>query len=147
MQFTAGVGSSWIINPQHRLTLEAGALRKSANQDYESYSGPTGSLVHTWLFGQGIFLVSTLAGEMNFYDDPEEIISVRERRDRIGRARTTFGVPVGVFIENDAVAQSPAIKDLTAFVSLEGIRARSTITNYSYDTYRVTLGFTKRWDF
>ncbi|MBL8696934.1 MAG: tetratricopeptide repeat protein [Alphaproteobacteria bacterium] len=147
MQYAAGVGSGWIISPQHRLNLEVGGLLKSAHKDYESYRGPTASLVHTWLLGQGVFLVTTLGGEINLYDEPETVVSVRDRRDRIGRARTTFGVPVGVFIENEAIAQAEPIKDLTMFVSLEGTRARSTITNYSYDTFRVTLGLTKRWDF
>lgn len=147
MQYSLGVGSHWIVDPTHRLNLELGGVRKTARKEYESYAGPTAAFVHTWLLGQGVFLVSTVGGEVNLYDEPEALISARFRRDRILRARTTFGVPVGVFINDDSTSFSDAIKDLTAFVSLEGIRSRSTITNYSYNTYRVTVGLTKRWDF
>ena len=86
-------------------------------------------------------------GDANFYDEPEQLVSTRKRQDRIARVRTTFGVPLGILINDEQLAQSVLVRDITMFVSLEGIRARSTLTNNAYDNHRVAFGVTKRWDF
>ncbi|MBM4416291.1 MAG: tetratricopeptide repeat protein [Chloroflexi bacterium] len=39
MQYSVGLGSHWIANPQHRFNLEMGGVRKSARKVYESYAG------------------------------------------------------------------------------------------------------------
>lgn len=147
VQSTLGIGSAWIVHPAHRIALEVGNVWKNAREAFESYRGPTATFSHTWLFGEGVFLVTALSGEVNFYDEPERLVSARHRRDRIGRLRTTLGVPVATFVSDPVIAQSEALRDLTLFASLEGIRSRSTITANSYDNYRVAFGLTKRWDF
>jgi tetratricopeptide (TPR) repeat protein len=146
-QSTLGAGAIWVAAPAHRLSLEAAGVWKNARERHESYSGPTATFTHTWLLGQGMFLVTSLSGEANAYDEPDRLVSSRTRRDTIGRARTTFGVPVALFIENERISQSEALRDLTFFVSVEGQRALSNIVGNSYDNYRFALGFTKRWDF
>jgi hypothetical protein len=146
-QSTLGAGAIWIAAPEHRLSLEGAQVWKNARERYESYAGPAATLTHTWLLGQGMFLVSSLSGEFNVYDQPDPLVSARTREDRIGRLRTTFGVPVGLFIENERISQSESLRDLTFFVSFEGQRALSNIVGNSYDNYRFALGLTKRWDF
>ena len=147
VQVLAGVGASWIVNPSHRLNFELGPAWKNARESFESYRGVTSTLTHTWLLGQGIFLVTALGGDANFYDEPEQLVSTRKRQDRIARVRTTLGVPLGILINDEQLAQSVLVRDITMFVSLEGIRARSTLTNNAYDNHRVAFGVTKRWDF
>lgn len=147
VQVLAGVGATWIVDPSHRLNFEIGPAWKNARESFESYRGVTSTLTHTWLLGQGIFLVTALGGDANFYDEPELLVSTRKRRDHIGRVRTTLGVPLGYFINDEQLAQSVFVRDITMFVSLEGIRARSSTTNNAYDTHRVAFGVTKRWDF
>jgi hypothetical protein len=146
-QSTLGAGAIWIAAPEHRLGLEGAHVWKNARQEYESYAGPTATLTHTWLLGQGMFLVSSLSGELNAYDRPDPVVSALIRSDRIGRVRTTFGVPVALFIENERISQSESLRDLTFFVSFEGQRALSSIAGNSYDNYRFAFGLTKRWDF
>jgi len=146
-QTTLGAGAIWIAAPAHRLSLEGATVWKNARERHESYLGPTGIFSHTWLLGQGMFLVTSLSGELNSYDRPDVLTSSRTRFDKIGRIRTTFGVPIALFIENEQISQSEPLRDLTLFVSLEGQRAMSNIAGNSYDNYRVAFGLTKRWDF
>lgn len=146
-QSTLGAGAIWIATPAHRLSIEGAGVWKNARERFESYAGPTATFTHTWLLGQGMFLVTSLSGDLNYYEEPDTQTSSRTRHDRIGRARTTFGVPVALLIENEKVSQSEALRDLTLFVSVEGQRALSNITGNSYDNYRLGFGLTKRWDF
>ncbi len=147
VQVLAGVGASWILNPSHRLNFEIGPAWKNARESFESYRGLTTTLTHTWLLGQGIFLVTALGGDANHYDEAEQLVSTRKRQDRITRVRTTLGVPLGVFINDEQLAQGPLLRDITLFASIEGIRARSNITTNTYDNHRIAFGVTKRWDF
>lgn len=146
-QSTLGAGAIWIAAPEHRLGLEGAHVWKNARQEYESYGGPSATLTHTWLLGQGMFLVTSASGEFNAYDKPDPLVSARTRSDKIGRLRTTFGVPVALLIENEQISQSESLRDLTFFVSVEGQRALSNIVGNSYDNYRFAFGLTKRWDF
>lgn len=147
VQVLGGVGASWIVHPSHRLNFEIGPAWKNARERFESYRGLTTTLSHTWLIGQGIFLVTAFGGDANYYDEPEQLVSTRKRHDRIVRVRTTLGVPLGVFINDEQLAQGPVLRDITLFASIEGIRARSNITTNTYDNHRIAFGVTKRWDF
>ena len=54
------------------------------------------ALRHTWLLGEGRFLLAAVSGERNVYDGADPLVADRTRRERIGRAQLGLGRhPVG----------------------------------------------------
>jgi tetratricopeptide (TPR) repeat protein len=144
-QFTVGGGVNYALNPEMRLGLEVSSIRKFAARNYNSYDGEAVTLSHTWLLGDGMFLLSSLGGEIDRYEESDPLVSDMTRRDRIGRARMTFGVPVANFLDEDGTI--PLLRDLTLTVSGEAIRQVSNLTNYTYNNRRASIGLSKRWEF
>ena len=138
------IGASVAIAPAHRLAASYVQTRKEALRDWNAYDGGTLALRHTWLLGEGRFLLADLAGERHAYDGPEALVAERTRRDRIGRAQLGFGTPLEAFLP---AALVPALGDVTLLALIEGRRARSNIVNYGYDNVRFQLLLTKAWEF
>ena len=146
-QFVLSTGIAAILDPAHRVSFEVGGIRKKADVDFSSYTGPTALLTHTWLLGDGAFLLTSAAGEIDFYDAPELFVSPEDRRDTVVRFRSTFGVPVGVVLADPVLANTPLLRDLDLYVFGEWISSWSTIENYSYENWRWGFGLVKRWEF
>jgi hypothetical protein len=143
--YITGGGINYILNPAMRLGFEADLLRKRAQRNYNSYDGASVALTHTWIFGDGTYLLSALTGEQDNYKEADPLISDLTRRDRIGRARLTYGVPMAVVF--DPEGEIDWLRDLTFSVSAEAIRQTSTLPNYTYNNRRASVGLSKRWDF
>lgn len=142
-QMTAGF--SQIIDPRHRIQFTAEHTRNSASRTWESYTRDGVELSHTWLVGGGAFLLSSLTTNLDRYDGPDPFISQLTRRDNTIRARFTFGVPLGAL---SALGDVPeAWSDVTLTTTAEAYRQLSTITNYAYDNYRLSIGLGKSWQF
>lgn len=143
--YTAGAGLNYILNPAMRLGVEADLLRKRAQRNYNSYDGVSLALTHTWIFSGGTYLLSALTAEQDNYKEADPFISDLTRRDRIGRARLTYGVPVAVVV--DPEGEIGWLRDLTFSMSAEAIRQTSSLPNYTYNNRRASVGLSKRWDF
>jgi len=133
---------TWIVTPEHRIEPGLGFERTVAADGYNSYTRAGLTLGHTWILGDGGFLLSVLSLTQDEYDSPDPSISETTRRDAQWRARFTYGLPLGVLFRNDQAAEGP-----TLLVGFEAFRQVSTVTNYTYDNYRLTLGLTRRWEF
>ncbi len=144
-QFTLGGGLSYALNPEMRVGLELSSIRKFAARNYNSYDGEAVTVSHTWLLGGGMFLLSSIGGEIDRYEESDPAVSDMTRRDRIGRLRLTYGVPVAALVDEEGTL--PLLRDLTLTVTGEAIRQVSNLTNYTYNNRRAAIGLTKRWEF
>lgn len=139
-QLTAGAG--YILDPRQRVQLSVEHTRNSASRRWESYDRDGVTFSHTWLLGSGAFLLSSLGTFLDRYDGADPFIDTLTRRDKTLRARTTFGIPLGSLGE---VPDGWADISLTA--TAEAYRQISTITNYTYNNYRFSVGLGKVWEF
>lgn len=144
-QFTIGGGLAYALSPEMRVGLEVNSIRKYAARNYNSYDGELVSLSHTWLFANGGFLLSSVSGEIDRYEESEPAVSDMNRRDRIGKMRVTYGIPVAAIVDEEG--EIPFLRDLTLTVSGEVIRQVSSLTNYTYNNRRASIGLSKRWEF
>lgn len=139
------LGTDLYIGTTHRLTLSAAYGGYNSDQDWESYEGPAIGLNHTWLLGEGAFLMTDAIGEYRDYDMADPITGASERHDWIYRARATLGVPVQTLFLADEWPDYLA--GLTMSIYGEYYRADSNITNYDYDNVRAGATLSKRWEF
>ncbi len=140
----AEFGLVFNLSPEHRLSASYTRTRKAAQRDENAYDGDLLALRHTWLLGNGSFLLATLSGEQDLYDGPDLVISNRTRRDRILRGQLGIGTPLGNFLPQ---ALAETFGDITLLALAEGSRARSNLKNYSTDNLRGQLLLTKLWEF
>ena len=143
--YTSGAGINHTLNLAMRLGFEVDVLRKIAQRNYNSYDGASLTLTHTWIFGNGTYLLSALIGEQDNYKEADTTVSDTTRRDRVGRARLTYGVPLAAVF--DPEGQQDWVRDLTFSVSGELIRQTSTLPNYTYNNRKASVGLSKRWEF
>jgi hypothetical protein len=139
------LGTDLYFGTSHRLTLSASYGRFNSDQEWESYEGPAIGLNHTWLLGEGAFLMSDLSGEYQDYDIADPVTGALERQDWIYRGRVTLGVPVQTLLM--AEEWPTMLGGLTMSVYGEYYRADSNITNYDYDNVRAGATLSKRWEF
>jgi hypothetical protein len=121
-QYNVAVGATWRPDPLHRLQLEAGPVIKQARVDYESHVGSFASLSHTWIFERGPFLVTSLRGEANQYDEQDSFVAPRRRRDRIGRLRLSLGLPFAWIIDDDGDLPQ-LFREMYLILNFEAVRA------------------------
>jgi hypothetical protein len=144
-QFTLGGGVNYTLNPEMRVGLEVSSIRKFAARNYQSYDGEAVTLSHTWFLGDGMFLLSSLKGEIDRYEESDPSVSSMTRRDRIGKARLTFGLPVANLLDEEGTI--PFLRDLTLLFAVEATRQVSNLTNYTYNNRRAGVALSKRWEF
>jgi tetratricopeptide (TPR) repeat protein len=144
-EWRGGAGVRWTIVPEHRLTLSAAGIRKEAREDFFDYSGAQVNVEHGWLLGRGMFLLTNLSWEGDWYDGSDPNINSTKREDNILRVRTVFGVPFAT-LTGWNTAPRP-LRDVGISVGYEYTRAFSNIDNYRYQNHRVMAALTKRFDF
>lgn len=144
-EYRGGAGVRWVIVPEHRVTLTGTGIRKEAREGFFDYSGAVVGLEHGWLLGRGMFLLTNVSWEGDFYDESDPNINGTKREDHILRVRTIFGVPFAT-LTGWSTAPRP-LRDIGISVGFEYTRAFSNIDNYRYHNYRVTGALTKRFDF
>jgi hypothetical protein len=144
-EWRGGGGVRWTIVPEHRLTLSASGIRKEAREGFYDYSGAAVGIEHGWLFGRGMFLLTNVYWEGNWYDEADPNISTAKREDNIVRVRLIFGVPFAV-LTGWSNAPRP-LRDVGISVGFEYTRAFSNIDNFRYHNYRAMAALTKRFDF
>jgi hypothetical protein len=140
-----GAGVRWVVVPEHRLTFSATGIRKEARAGFFDYTGAKIDVEHGWLLGRGMFLLSSVSWEGDWYDEADPNINGTKREDNILRVRTIFGVPFAT-LTGWSTAPRP-LRDVGVSVGFEYTRAFSNIDNYRYHNYRVMGALTKRFDF
>jgi hypothetical protein len=144
-EWRGGAGVRWTIVPEHRLTVSAAGIRKEAREGFFDYTGAYVSLEHGWLLGRGMFLLTNVSWEGDWYDEADPNINATKREDNIVRVRTIFGIP---FATLTGWTEAPRpLRDVGISVGFEYTRAFSNIDNYRYHNYRVMTSLTKRFDF
>jgi hypothetical protein len=141
------LGAQYLLNPAMQLGAELAYEDKNVSREtrYNAYEGVSLTGSHTWLLGAGQFLLSSLTGTVQSYDEPDPAISARKRRDEQVRARLTYGTPVAPLVGEWLPASM--LEDLTATLSVEQFRSLSNIRNYTYKNTKLGVMFTKRLEF
>lgn len=144
-QFTFGGGFNYALNPEMKAGVELSSIRKFAARNFNSYDGEAVTVSHTWLLGDGMFLLSAASFEIDRYWESDPSVSEMTRRDRIGKLRMTLGIPVTTLIDEEG--SIPFLRDLTLTLGGEALRQSSNLTNYTYNNRRAAIGLSKRWEF
>lgn len=139
------LGLRWIVDPRHRLTVSAGGQRKWARRDFFAYAGPMLQIEHGWLLGRGAYLWSRASWSLDSYDAADPLVSTTRRIDNVYRVGTQFGVPLATLTGWDDMPRP--WRDITFNAGFEYARTASNVRNYSYDSLRVMLSISKRFDF
>jgi hypothetical protein len=144
-EWRGGAGLRYVVTPEHRLTFAATGIRKEAREGFYDYYGALVVLEHGWLLGRGMFLLTDVSWEGNWYDEADPNINATKREDHLLRVRTVFGVPFATLTGWDTAPRP--LRDIGISVGFEYTRAFSNIDNYRYHNFRVTGALTKRFDF
>jgi tetratricopeptide (TPR) repeat protein len=144
-KFTFGLGVNYTLNPTMKISVEANDTIKHAQRNFNAYRGQSLKLSHNWLLGKGMFLITTVTGELDRYQTGDPTVSGLTRRDRSGTIGMTFGVPLDTLINADV--PNPVLRDLYVTVSVSARRQLSNITNFTYNNRTASILFSKRWEF
>lgn len=139
-EYRASIEAAYRLSTDMRLILRSTGLRKSAGVDFYSYWATRQRLQHEWLLGKGMFLLSNLGWEYEFYDagDPNDG-GMRRHQHRI-IAGATVGVPISTILSSPDLISLTRRATLTAGV--EFTRALSNVTNYTHSNWRFMVGLT-----
>ncbi len=139
-EYRGGLTATYALSSDMQLTFRSVGVRKSAGVDFYRYWGTRQQIAHQWVLERGMFLVSRLAWEYEFYDagDPNDGGQRRHQHRIITGA--TFGVPVSAIVPSPTLLSITRRATITAGV--EYTRALSNVTNYTYSNWRFMLGLT-----
>jgi hypothetical protein len=151
LEGTAGL----LFRPMPSTSLSAAYtyLDKDAKEEYKAYTGKAVEFAHTWLLGKGQFLLNTLVLQRDDYEGPESALAARVRRDKILRVRTTYGAPLGFFIDEPArlltgkTILPRLLRGIVLSASFEYLRSHSNLTNYTYRNEKFSVMLSQRWEF
>lgn len=144
LRIDAEVGLVFMLGAEHRLVASYTRTSKAAQQAYNAYLGDQLGLRHTWLLGEGQFLLANASAERDHFDGPDPLVSARTRRDGVLRGQVGYGAPLNTL----AGGALPAwLGDMTLLGSVELVRAVSSLRNYTYTNLRGQLMLTKLWEF
>ncbi len=141
------VGASYILTPTQRVGINFEHTLKRASVEFQNYKGNEITGSHTWLLGQGQFLLSSASFGNDIYETADAFVSAKQRHDRNLRARVTYGAPLDTLFGFADIRLPEQFGDLTLTGTLEAFRALSNIDNYSYDNFKAQMLLTKRLEF
>lgn len=141
------IGANYILTPTQRVGITFQHTVKRATQEFQNYKGHEITGTHTWLLGQGQFLLTSLSFGNDIYETADAFVSARQRHDRNLRGRITYGAPLDTVFGFAGVKLPAQIGELTLTGTLEAFRALSSIDNYSYDNLKAQMLLTKRFEF
>ncbi|MEX2615018.1 MAG: tetratricopeptide repeat protein [Alphaproteobacteria bacterium] len=143
------------INPTHSLSGAALYTRKLPyDKSFNGFRGHKVSLQHTWLLGEGQFLLTGLEYATNLYKEPDpSVTAFQTRHDTQVRFRVTYGAPLGNFLSEAHFGTEASkkyydfLKDWTWTVTGEVLDQGSNLPNFSYQNRRAQTMLTRSWDF
>ena len=139
-------GARYLLAPDQRLGGSLTYTDKNADKEWKEYDGWEASVDHTWLLGQGMYVVNQLSYGNEDYSDPDPKISTRTRDDDIFRYRLSFSSPLKSLFSN-STSLPKSIADVRFHASLQYMDNSSNIRNYDYDNTKASVFVTKRFDF
>ena len=154
---SAGIG--YWLTPRHRLQATGLYGYKAAERRYLAHHVYSLALDHTWLLGEGAFLLNHVSYAARMYQTPDPAVTSaaapQRRREHPLRVRVTYGAPAGLLLDKAGYqvrgeasgAVRDFLEDVTATVSAEYLTQQSNIRNYEYKNYRGQVLLTKRYEF
>lgn len=137
-------GAIWRLDPRNILRGSVTLSGKDAEREFHSYTYGRAELSHIWLLGQGMFLISTASAALQDYDEADQRISPKTRKDNIYTARAAFGVPLITWMPQ---TEGTAFGDMVLSLTAQLTHQDSNITNYTYTDVSGQVLVTKRWEF
>lgn len=138
-------GVTLTLSPRHRFTLTAGWTNKEAKENYNAYEGGELTARYVWIFAEGQFLLGDASFQSYRYDRPEALVDPSlARRDRLHRARLTYGIQAGALFGSDL---PDAFRDLLFTTAAEYFYSDSNLPNYTYSNLKLQGLVTKSWQF
>ncbi|MBL8699638.1 MAG: hypothetical protein JNK67_14765 [Alphaproteobacteria bacterium] len=144
LRVDAEFGLAFNLDAEHRLSASYTRTRKAAQRDYNAYVGDQAALRHTWLLGDGRFLLASATAERDLFDGADTLVSARTRRDTVLRGQIGYGTPLNTLARG---ALPDWAGDITLLASVDVIRSISNLPNYTYTNLRGQLMLTKLWEF
>lgn len=140
------LGFDWIIDPTMRLSGSWSPVRKEARREFNSLDSHRLALRHTWLPGDGVFVLTGAEFEFDRYDAPDPLVDRRvTREDNIMRFTATVGAPLPFLLFG---AELPdVLAGIVVSVTGEVLRSNSNLTNFKYWNRRFGLTVSRRWEF
>lgn len=165
-KYTTRLGAGMLITPEHHISATFTNEYKSAAPDCAnngcvrvfSYDYNALELSHTWILGDGHFLLSNLLFGSRRYNASDTLVvggTGQRRYENPFRARVTYGMPlidlIGETWLDDTVNSNNRILDFfgetTVAFSGEFNYQRSNITNFQYNSERAQVLLTRRFDY
>lgn len=136
------LGAARAFTPASRLEARFFATAKAAKEDYYAYDSLAFALRHTWLLKKGMFLLTSAQLNRDSYRQEDSMVtSAKKRRDSVMKAGLTLGLPA-----SRVYGGVKALENLTTTLSYDFLRDSSNLTNYTYNSNKVTLLFSYRWE-
>jgi len=140
------LGFDWILDPTMRLSGSWSPVRKEARRDFNSRDSHRLSLRHTWLPGDGVFVLTGADFEFDRYDDPDPLVDrLVTREDNIWRFSATVGAPLPFLLFGASLPE--LLEGIVVSVTGEVLRSNSNLTNFTYWNRRFGLTVSRRWEF
>lgn len=142
-------GAEYTINPIHRISATYRHIASRAKENYLEYNAHEAEFGHTWLTGNGQFLLTFFGYRRALYRDNDPAVSDKRRNDDRFRASLTYGLPLKTVIDFKGVPEDlkDAADGWTWTFSAEYLTQYSNIINYQYQNRRFQTMLMKRWDF
>ena len=131
-QYSVAVGGSYLLFP-------------AKAEKFASFQREQLTLSHTWLLGNGQFLLNSLTYQRDRYNDADSFVSKRTRRDDIFRYRLTYGAPLAFLFGAGILPE--AFENISFSPSIDIVRSRSNINNNDTKNFKVQVLLTKSWSF
>ncbi len=135
----------YLLTPSMRLSFGMGYLNKNAKAEFNSYERLAMNAQHLWFLKKGIYLINGLDAGFDYYEEIENAVAGRHRRDKTLRYRTTLGLPLAI-LKFDKILPK-FVRGITMNLTYEYYRSLSTITNYTYHNNKYQAILTKTWEF
>lgn len=165
-KYNTKIGFGMLVHPEHYVSWRGGAEFKSSAPDNAnnadarifSYKYYDMNLSHTWLLGDGRFLLSSLMMGWRDYKASDSLIvggTGQQRFEQPNRVRMVYGIPLVQVVGDDWMPPGVNVNDTlqdffdgsTLALSGEMFYQRSNITNFQYSSRRVTALLTRKLDF
>ncbi len=136
-------GVTWRVSPTQSIRVEGLYMDKKGETGFESYDRYGGYAQYSRLYRRGAFTQIGLWAENSDYDASDSsFVSVTERSEWLYRARVTAGAPLSFFAPG--LSMPKAVSDINLIAQYEYETVDSNITNFDYNTHKVSLLLSKR---
>lgn len=164
-KYSTQLGFGMLLTPEHHLSIVGNMQFKSAAKDPAnneaevfSYKYYNVEANHTWILGDGHFLLNNLMLGVRQYKASDFLVvgATGERRlEQPFRARMTYGMPLVDLVGESYLTPGVGVNDaLQEFLNGTSVAftgeynyQRSNITNFQYSDTRVQMMLTRKLDF